>query len=149
MNEVYINALGAFLPGEPVSNADMEDYLGYVFGKPSKFRALALWQNRIKTRHYALDKQGSAFTSNADMAAAAIRAAVINSEISLDDIKYLASATTLGDFLVPGLASHVHAALGIGEIEIANFQSVCASALMAIKSAWLQLKGRRTFLRRR
>src|SRR5262249_41407890 len=58
----------------------------------------------------------------------------------LDDIRYLAAAATLGDGLVPGLASHIHAALGGREIEIANFQSVCASALMALKSAYVQLK---------
>jgi len=42
--------------------------------------------------------------------------------------------------MVPGLASHVHGLSGIKPIEIASFQSVCASSLMAIKSAWLQLR---------
>jgi 3-oxoacyl-[acyl-carrier-protein] synthase-3 len=74
------------------------------------------------------------------MAAAAIQAAVRRSEISLESIGYLATSATLGDGLLPGLAAHVHAALGIKEIEIANFQSVCASALMAFKSAYAQLK---------
>src|SRR5690606_6223578 len=55
-------------------------------------------------------------------------------------VTYLASSATLGDLLAPGLASHVHAGLKLPPIEIANFQSVCASALMAIKSAWLQLR---------
>lgn len=30
MNDVYINSLGAFLPGAPVPNAEMEDYIGCV-----------------------------------------------------------------------------------------------------------------------
>jgi 3-oxoacyl-[acyl-carrier-protein] synthase-3 len=140
MSDVYINALGAFLPGEPVTNAEMEDHLGYVFGKPSRHRSFALRQNRIKTRHYAVDKQGRSFASNAGMASAAIENAVRNSEISLQNIGYLATSTTLGDVLIPGLAAYVHAALGIKAIEIASFQSVCAGALMAIKSAYLQLK---------
>lgn len=140
MHDVYINGLGAFLPGDPVPNAAMEDYLGRVFDKPSKYRAASLRQNRITSRHYALDTAGRALNSSAGMATAAIQAAVNNSEIALVDIGYLATASTLGDGLVPGLASHVHAGLNLKAIEIANFQSVCASALMAFKAAYTQLK---------
>lgn len=140
MNDVYVNGLGAFLPGKPVPNDEVEDYLGQVFGKPSKYRSASLKQNQIKTRHYAIDKEGHPLHSSSNMAAAAIQSAIRASEISLDDIGYLATSSTLGDGLVPGLAAHVHAALGAREIEIANFQSVCASALMAFKSAYAQLK---------
>ena len=106
MNDVHINGLGAFLPGEPVPNDDMEEYLGYVFGKPSKYRTIALKQNQIKHRHYALDKQGHSLHSSSGMAASAIQAAVTNSEVSYADIDYLATSATLGDGLVPGLAAH-------------------------------------------
>lgn len=140
MRDVYINALGCFLPGEPVANSEMEDHLGLIGGKPSRYRALVLRQNRIRTRHYALDKTGKATQTNSGMAASSILNAIDTSEISLGDITYLATSTTLGDMLVPGLASHVHAALGIKPIEIASLQSVCASSLMAMKSAYLQLK---------
>jgi 3-oxoacyl-[acyl-carrier-protein] synthase III len=140
MTDVHINGLGVFLPGEPVPNDNMEEYLGYIFGKPSRFRKIVLKQNQIKKRHYALDRQGRSLHSSSGMAAAAIQTAVKNSEISLGDIDYLATSATLGDGLVPGLAAHVHAALGVREIEIANFQSVCASAMMALKSAYVQLK---------
>ncbi|MCB1783963.1 MAG: beta-ketoacyl-ACP synthase III [Alphaproteobacteria bacterium] len=138
--DVYINALGTFLPGPPVSNAEMEDYLGRINGENSRNRAPVLRQNKIKTRHYAVDKSGRANTTSAQMASNAIKNAAQNAEISLRDISYLATSSTLGDILVPGLASHVHAELGLPPIEIANFQSVCASSLMALKSAWLQLK---------
>jgi 3-oxoacyl-[acyl-carrier-protein] synthase III len=30
MKDVYVNCLGAFLPGNPVPNAEMEDYLDIV-----------------------------------------------------------------------------------------------------------------------
>lgn len=140
MHDVYINGLGAFLPGPPVPSAEMEDYLGRVGGKPSRHRALVLRQNRIKTRHYALGRDGKARHSSAGMSGQAIRRAVENSELALGDISYLAASSTLGDVLVPGLASHIHADLGLPPIELANFQSVCASALMALKSAWLQVR---------
>lgn len=140
MNEIFINGLGAFLPDDPVPNDEIEDYLGWVFNKPSKYRSISLKQNRIRTRHYALDREGRARHTSSGMAAGAIRSAIRNSELALDKITYLATSSTLGDGLVPGLAAHVHAALGINEIEIANFQSVCASAMMAFKSAYAQLK---------
>jgi 3-oxoacyl-[acyl-carrier-protein] synthase-3 len=139
-NDVYINALGAFLPDDPVPSSEMEDYLGCIYGEPSRNRAFVLRQNKIKTRHYALDKNGTARHSNTGMATRAIQDAIGKSEISKNDITYLATATTMGDMLTPGLASHVHAALGLPPLEIASFQSVCAGSLMALKSAFLQVK---------
>ena len=139
-HDVYINGLGVYLPGSPVASSDMEDYLGQVNGTPSKNRAFILRQNKIKTRHYAIDKNGNTTNSSVKMSTEAIQEALKNSECSQKDITYLASSSTLGDQLVPGLASQIHGNLNIPPIEIANFNSVCASSLMAIKSAWLQLK---------
>lgn len=141
MRDVYINSFGCFLPGEPVSNQEIEDHIGRVGGASCKFKSLVLRQNRIKTRHYALDKAGRPTHSNGDMAAKAVEDAIRKSEVSAKDISFLATSTTIGDLLVPGLASHVHAALGLPPIEIASFQSVCASSLMALKAAYLQLRG--------
>jgi hypothetical protein len=35
-NPVYITAAGVYLPGAPISNDEVEAYLGYLFGKPSR-----------------------------------------------------------------------------------------------------------------
>ncbi len=140
MLDVYINGFGAFFPGPPVGNDEMESHLGRIGGKPSRYRPLVLRNNKIRSRHYALDADGVARHSNAGMAAAAIVAAVDSSELTLADVTYLATATTLGDVLLPGLASHVHAELELGAIEIASFQSVCTSSLMALKSAYAQVR---------
>lgn len=140
MTDVFINSLGSFLPGPPIPNNEMEEYLGLINGKPSRSRALILRQNKIETRHYALNRQGIPQHSSADMAAHAVQDAIKKSEILANDITYLASSATLGDTLVPGLASHVHAALKLPPLEIASFQSVCGSAFMALKSAYLQVK---------
>ncbi len=140
MVDVYINGLGAFFPGPPIGNGEMEAYLGLIGGKPSRYRPLVLRNNKITSRHYALDAQGVAQHSNASMAAAAIEAAVASSELLLGEVSYLATATTLGDVLLPGLASHVHAELDLGPIEVASFQSVCVSSLMALKSAYAQIR---------
>jgi 3-oxoacyl-[acyl-carrier-protein] synthase-3 len=140
MRDVFINSLGIFLPGQPIPNSQMENYLGCIHGKPSRFRSTALRQNKIKTRYYALDDNGVQQYGSADMAAIAIQEALRKSEANLNDITYLATSATLGDVLVPGLASHVHANLKLPPIEIASFQSVCASVLMAVKSVYTQIK---------
>ena len=140
MGDVFINGLGCFLPGEPISNREMEDHIGRVGGASCRYKSLVLRQNRIKTRHYAIDKAGHATHSNCEMAALAVEDAVKKSEVSAKDISFLATSTTQGDLMVPGLASHVHARIGIPPIEIASFQSVCASSLMAMKAAYLQLR---------
>ena len=51
--------------------------------------------------------------SNSEMAANAIRDAIAKSEITARDITFLATSTTQGDVMVPGLASHVHAQIGV------------------------------------
>ena len=73
-NEVYIINTSIFLPNDPVSNDDMETYLGFINGKPSKARRIVLRNNGIKTRYYALTKEGKSTHSNAQMTAEAVKA---------------------------------------------------------------------------
>jgi len=53
----YITASGTFLPGPPINNAQMEDRLGRIAGKPSRLKKRMLLQNGITSRHYALNAQ--------------------------------------------------------------------------------------------
>ena len=71
---VYINAIGKFLPGNPVSNEEMEDYLGLINGKPSRSKSRMLSQNGIQNRYYAIDKNQKTTESVAGMTAKAIAA---------------------------------------------------------------------------
>jgi 3-oxoacyl-[acyl-carrier-protein] synthase-3 len=138
--EAYITGVGAFLPGPPVANDRMEDCLGRVAGRDSLIGRRALRWNGIETRHYARTADGRPIHSNAEMAALAATAALEDAGLSLGDLGYLATATTQGDLLVPGHAAAVHGALGGGPLEIASFQSVCGSSLMAAKGAWLSVR---------
>lgn len=45
---VYITAVSKFLPNLPVSNEDMEQYLGLINSKPSRVKSIVLRQNGIK-----------------------------------------------------------------------------------------------------
>jgi len=138
--EVFITGIGAFLPNKPIGNDQMEDYLGTINGKKSGVKDRILKQNGIKTRYYALDKDQQTTHSNAELASNAIQLALEKSGSNSADIELLSTGTTQGDLPVPGFASMVHALTDFTRCELASFQSVCASGMMALKNAFTQIK---------
>lgn len=137
--KAYITSMGKFLPGEPINNCAMEEYLGKIGGKASRIGPRILKQNGIQTRHYAIDREQKTLFSNAEMAARAAQEAITSRGLSVRDIDFLAAATSQGDFPLPGFASMVHAELGVPPCEIATLHGICASGVMALKSALLQI----------
>lgn len=135
----YITAMGRFLPGEPVPNEEIEDYIGSVGHGSSELREQTLNSCGIKSRHYAIDKQHKTLFSNTDMAVAAIRQAVDRSDITLDDIDLIAAATGVPDLILPGIASSIHGELGSPPCEIVTTHGVCSAGMMALKNAYLQV----------
>jgi 3-oxoacyl-[acyl-carrier-protein] synthase III len=140
LREAYITGVGSFLPGEPVASEAMEARLGRIAGRDSLFGRKALRWNGVQTRHYALDEDGAPTHSNAGMCAQAVRAAAADAGLGVEDLTFLAAATTQGDYLVPGHAASVHGELGTPPMEIASFQSVCGASLMAAKAAFLSVR---------
>ncbi|WPB81337.1 3-oxoacyl-[acyl-carrier-protein] synthase III C-terminal domain-containing protein [Archangium violaceum] len=140
LRDVYITSLGTFLPGKPIGNDEMEAYLGRIQGKPSRARARVLKQNGIQTRHYAIDTQQRSLFRNSEMAALAVRDALTRRQRPLEQVDFLAAATTQGDLCVPGFGSMVHGELKNPTCEIASLHGVCASGIMALRSAMLQVK---------
>ncbi len=137
---VYITAAGKYLPGQPVQNDEIEDYLGCLYGKPSRTRYKILQQNGILTRYYALDKQQRTTHTVSGMAAAAIGSCLRQAGLPAGEVEFLAAATTQGDLPVPGFASMVHGDAGLGPCGITSHQSVCAAGMMAIESAVLHIR---------
>jgi 3-oxoacyl-[acyl-carrier-protein] synthase-3 len=135
----YITSLGKFLPGEPVGNDAMEEFLGTIHGKASRVRKRILRQNGIQTRYYAIDHRQQTLFSNAAMAAHAVRNAIDRAGITLHQVDFLAAATSQGDLPLPGFASMVHGELHSPPCEIATLHGICASGIMAMKSAMLQV----------
>lgn len=140
MNEVYITSSGTFLPNKPVSNQEMEDFLGRINGKDSRAKERVLKQNGIKTRHYAINKNQETTHSNAQLAVHAVNNALQKSSLRSADVELLCTGTTQADLPIPGFASMVHAGLDFNRCEVASFQSVCASGIMALKNAYAQIK---------
>jgi 3-oxoacyl-[acyl-carrier-protein] synthase-3 len=139
LTSAYITATASFLPGDPVPNDEMEDYLGTVGRGVSDLRDLTLANCGIKTRHYSFDKNQQTTISNAEMGANAVREAARRAGLGPNDVELLTASTTLSDLLVPGLASMVHGELGYGPMEISSSAGICSSGMMALKNAYLQV----------
>ena len=135
----YITATGSFLPGDPVPNDEIEDYIGKAGRSTSDLKDITLANCGIKTRHYAIDKAQQTVISNAAMAASAVRVAAGRAGLGPDDVELLCAATTLPDMMAPGQASMVHGELGYGPLEIATLHGICSSGMMALKNAYLQV----------
>ncbi|MBC7694322.1 MAG: beta-ketoacyl-ACP synthase III [Burkholderiales bacterium] len=132
MQGVYITKAAKFLPNNPISNDEMELYLGMIDGIPSKGKSLTLRNNGIKTRYYSIDKQGHSTHSNAKMTALAIEQLTDNT-FKQTDIELLACGTTSPDNLLPSHSVMVHGELNCGPIELISTAGACCASMQALK----------------
>ena len=131
----YITSVGAFLPGEPIGNDDLQSYLGTVPGGSGRLRRRMLDANGIEKRHYAIDRDGNSTMLNEELAERAVLAALASRDLTAADVGMLATGTTQGDLPVPGFASMVHGRLGGGPMEILSAGGVCCSGAAALRAA--------------
>lgn len=138
-NDVFINRLSPYLPNNPVSNDEMEDYLGLIEGKISRVRRIVLKQNGINTRYYALNKKQEITHTNAELAANAING-LFTSEDEMNSVKLLTTATSIPDQVLPSHASMVHGLLKSADnMELFATAGVCLTSLQALKIAYLSV----------
>ena len=137
-NEVFITGITKYLPNQPVSNDEMEEYLGLIDNRPSKARRIVLRNNGIVNRHYALEKGGKPTHSSAELAAAAVNL-LFDSRVKKENIQLLACGTASPDQVMPSHASMVHGLLNIPSIEIASFSGSCCASMQALKYGYLSV----------
>lgn len=142
-HNVYITELAKFLPNNPVSNDEMEEYLGMIDGRPSKARRIVLRNNGIINRYYALEKGGNPTHNNAELAAEAIRL-LFNGRFKKEDLQLLACGTASPDQIMPSHASMVHGLLDVPSIEIASFAGSCCASIQALKYCYLSVRSGNT-----
>ncbi len=136
--EVFITRLAKFFPNNPVSNDEMEGILGMIDGKPSRGRRIVLRNNGIKTRYYALDKNGNITHNNAELTAEAIKG-LFGTDLTTSDIQILACGTTSPDQLLPSHGSMVHGELGSPVTEVVSFSGACCAGMHAMKYAYMSV----------
>ena len=138
MNNCYITSTGAYLPGKPVDNEHLHEYLGRVIGE-GRVKSKILKANGIETRHYALDKNQNATHTLYELAAQAVRNCLPQDDASLQ-IDYLSAGTTHAPYLAPGVSSILHDHLSREKVvshslEINSNAGICSSGAQAIVNA--------------
>jgi 3-oxoacyl-[acyl-carrier-protein] synthase-3 len=145
--QVYINATSAYFPNDPVKNDEMEEYLGYINGKPSKSKKIVLRNNGIVNRYYALDKNGKSTHTNAQMTAMAVRELFKDDPAKIKQIELLSCGTSSPDQVMPSHGVMTHGWLPEAEsIEVVSPAGVCCAGMHAIKFAYLAIKSGETKL---
>jgi len=139
--EVYINKTSAYFPNNPVSNDEMELYLGLINGKPSKSKGIVLRNNGIKNRYYALTKEGKATHTNAQMTALAIKALFKEDPLKIKEMELLSCGTSSPDQMMPSHGVMTHGWLPEAEaIEVVSPAGVCCAGMHAIKYAYMAIR---------
>ena len=140
-NQVYITNTSSFFPNEPVSNDDMEDFLGHINGQPSKSKRIVLRNNGIKNRYYALTKERKATHTNAQITAEAVRTLVGNDDAGLKSIELLSCGTSTPDQMMPAHGVMVHGLLPeMNPVEVISPAGVCCAGMHALKYAFMAIK---------
>ncbi len=138
---VYITDTSIFMPNDPVPSEEMEEYLGYINDKPSKSKKIVLRNNGIKTRYYALTKEGRATHTNAQMAALAVKALFKDNPEKIKDVELLSCGTSSPDQMMPSHGVMVHGWLPETEaIEVVSPSGVCCAGMHAFKYAFMAVR---------
>lgn len=134
-NRVYVQSAGYHLPGAPISNDAMDDYIAPINRISLRIKNKILAENGIQQRHYAIDKNGSTVMTHARLAANAIEDCLQRANATLDDVSLLTMGSTGSDALIPGFSAMVQGELGARPMETLSSLGVCASGITALNYA--------------
>ena len=141
LSEVYITRTSSFYPNDPVSNEEMEEFLGVINEQTSKSRRIVLRNNGIKSRHYAIRKDGTPTHTNAEMVALAIRNLFQRDINEIKEVELISCGTSSPDQMMPSHAVMVHGWLPESNtIEVVSPSGVCCSGMHAFKFAYMSVK---------
>jgi 3-oxoacyl-[acyl-carrier-protein] synthase III len=139
--QVYITNTAIFLPNKPISNDEMEEYLGFIKGKPSKSKNIVLRNNGIKRRFYAIKKNGTATHTNSQMTALAVKELFKKNPKDIDSVQLLSCGTSTPDQMIPSHAVMVHGWIPeVNAIEVVSPSGVCCSGIHSLKYAYYAVK---------
>ena len=143
MFEVYITKSGKYLPNNPISNDEMENYLGLINDISSKARRIILRNNKIVSRYYAIDKWGNSTHNNAQLTENAINE-LFDDSFTVNDMELLSCGTSTPDILLPSHAAMVHGLLKNKPVELNSSTGVCCAGMNSLKFGFLSVKSGNT-----
>jgi 3-oxoacyl-[acyl-carrier-protein] synthase III len=143
MFEVYITKTGKYLPNKAISNEEMENALGFINDAASKARRIILRNNKIVSRHYAIDKNGNSTHNNAELTKNAIES-LFDENFSSKDMQLLSCGTSTPDIFLPSHAAMVHGLLKNQSVELNSSTGVCCAGMNSLKFGYLSIKSGNT-----
>jgi 3-oxoacyl-[acyl-carrier-protein] synthase-3 len=134
MRSAVLLATGAHLPGEPITNEQLERVAGAL---PDD----VLEGIQVKTRHWIADpRTGEQSQTNSQMAAASARQALERAEVEPGEIDLLVLSTASPEYHLPPTATLVQEHLGLGKCAAIDIRSGCAGSVEALDLARLYLE---------
>src|SRR5215470_16789943 len=97
MNNVQIISTGSYLPGEPLTNSDLERLIGGLSPE-------ILEQVQVEQRYWLIDPvTGEHHMTNSDMATNAARQALELANMTPEEVEFLVVSTSSPDYPLPPL----------------------------------------------
>jgi 3-oxoacyl-[acyl-carrier-protein] synthase-3 len=134
MKSVQMLSTGSYLPGDPITNEELDEVTGGL--PPDILEGL-----QTKLRHWIADiETGEQSESNSGMAEKAIREALELAELEPEDIDLLVVSTASPEYHLPPTATLVQEKLGLPRVAATDVRSGCAGAVEALDMARLYLE---------
>jgi 3-oxoacyl-[acyl-carrier-protein] synthase-3 len=134
MRSAMLLATGAHLPGEPITNEQLERVAGSL---PDE----VLEGIQVKTRHWVADlHSGEQSETNSQMAAKAARQALTRAEVEPREVDLLVVSTASPEYHLPPSATLVQEHLGLDKCAAIDIRSGCAGSVEALDVARLYLE---------
>src|SRR5947209_8490204 len=134
MKGVSILSTGSYLPGEPITNGDIEQLVGPLDED-------ILSEIQVEQRHWLLDPiSGELREFPSDMATKAARQALELAKLSANDVDLIVTSTSSPDYTLPPLATIVQEKLGLRRCAVIDVRSGCAGGVEALDIARLYLE---------
>lgn len=119
LERATIAATGAYLPGEPITNEDMERLVGPL--PPEVLEGL-----QVKTRHWIVDPvTGEHRERNSALATKAARQALERAGVDREQVDLIVCSTGSPDYLLPPLSMLVQQQLGLERCAVTDIRSGC------------------------
>jgi 3-oxoacyl-[acyl-carrier-protein] synthase III len=134
MRSAVLLATGAHLPGEPITNEQLERVAGPL---PDE----VLEGIQVTTRHWVADPNtGEQSETNSQMATKAGQQALARAEVEPQEVDLLVVSTASPEYHLPPSSTLVQEQLGLGKCAAIDIRSGCAGAVEALDVARLYLE---------
>jgi 3-oxoacyl-[acyl-carrier-protein] synthase-3 len=134
MKNVRLLSTGSYLPGEPITNAEIEALAGPL--PPDILEGI-----QVKTRHWIVDRAtGAHRENNTDLALKAATQALELANVPASEVDLICLSTASPDSLLPPVVTLVQDRLGIKKCATLEVRSGCAGAVEAMDVARLYLE---------